>query len=118
MGSERPGYFRRPYSLSAMWLLFNRVSANDAQIYDSGAGRPALRAQDYSEGILLRRLPLHLEQRGRTHHRTSLASVLPGPRARQSDGFGRWRAGKGKIVGDSPGRIAGQLIQFGMMIVR
>ena len=35
-----------------------------------------LRAQNYSEGILLRGLPFHLDQRGRAHDRPTLASLL------------------------------------------
>src|SRR5260370_39828155 len=63
-----------------MRILEHRVSTNDAEVPDSGIGRPALRAKNYPEGILLPGLSLHLEQRGRTHHRPALAPVLPGTR--------------------------------------
>ena len=52
-----------PDPLPAMQFVPHRVSADDPQIYHPGAGQHSFRAQDFSEGILLRGLPLHLEQR-------------------------------------------------------
>jgi hypothetical protein len=59
-----------------MRLFKYRVSADDPKIHDSGARWRALRAQNYSQRVLLSGLPLHLEQPGRAHNRTALASVL------------------------------------------
>src|SRR5882762_1751914 len=80
MGNERSGRCRRYYSLPAMRVVEHRVSANDAEVPDSGVGRAPLRDENHPQGILLPGLSLHLEQRGRAHHRPALAPVLSGPR--------------------------------------
>src|SRR5438552_15098087 len=80
MGGDRSGYFRRTGSLSAVWLFQYRVSADDPEIRDSGARWHSLRGKNYPERILLSGLSLYLEQRGRTHHRATLASFLSRPR--------------------------------------
>src|SRR5882762_8490843 len=85
MGNERSGRCRRYYSLPAMRVVEHRVSANDAEVPDSGVGRAPLRDENHSQGILLPGLSLHLEQRGRAHHRPALAPVLPGTRGSDLD---------------------------------
>src|ERR1051325_3708387 len=88
MGNERSGNWQRDDALSAMQLERDRVSADDAK-GDYARGRDAtLHAPDFAEGILLPGLSLHLEQRGRAHHRPALAPVLP-------------RSGKGDLTNRS-----------------
>ena len=53
----------------------------------------------FPKGILLRRLPLHVEQRRPTYAGASLAPFLSGARVRRSDGLVHWRDRKRKIVG-------------------
>jgi LysM repeat protein len=65
-----------------MQLFEYRISPDDSKIHDSRAGRGALRPQDYSQGVLLPGLPFYLEQPGRTHDRTALASLLSRERIR------------------------------------
>src|SRR5436305_1557618 len=83
MGIERSRCRNCDDSMPPMRLLEHRISADDAKVSDAGAGGTALRAQNYSEGVLLPGLSLHLEQRGRAHHRPALAPLLP--RGRESD---------------------------------
>src|SRR5262245_27980741 len=59
-----------------MQLFEYRISTDDSKIYDSCAGWSALRAQNHSQGVLLPGLPFYLEQPGRAHDRTALASLL------------------------------------------
>src|SRR5215813_9144968 len=59
-----------------MQFLEYRISADDSKIHDSCSGWIALRAQNYSQGVLLPGLPFYLEQPGRAHDRTALASLL------------------------------------------
>src|ERR1700737_5273872 len=76
MGIDRSRHCLSHYSLSAMRILPHRVSANDQKGVDAGPGQRALRAESFSEGILLRGLPLHLEQRRTERAISSLAPVL------------------------------------------
>src|SRR5438552_19098158 len=78
MGSNGPGDLRRADSLSTMRLVKHRVSADDSEIHDPGAGRYSLCAKNYSQGILLSGLPFYLDQRGGTYYRSALASFLSG----------------------------------------
>src|ERR1043166_8704035 len=59
-----------------MQFLEYRISPDDSKIHDSCAGWSALRAQNYSQGVLLPGLPFYLEQPGRAHDRPALASLL------------------------------------------
>src|SRR6266542_511771 len=77
-----------------MQLFEYRISKNDSKIYDSCAGWSALRAQNYSQGVLLPGLPFYLEQSGRAHYRTPLASLLSWKRIRD-----RRRVGKTDVSG-------------------
>jgi hypothetical protein len=65
-----------------MQLFKYRVPADDAEIFDACTRRPALRAENYSEGILLSGLPLYLDEPRRAYNWTPLASVLPWKRSR------------------------------------
>src|SRR5207253_833144 len=65
-----------------MQLFKYRVPTDDAEIFDACTRRRAMRAEDYSEGILLSGLPLYLDEPGRTYNWTPLASVLPWKRSR------------------------------------
>ena len=65
-----------------MQLFKYRVPADDTEIFDARTRRLALRAENYSEGILLSGLPLYLDEPGRAYNWTPLASVLPGKRSR------------------------------------
>src|SRR5262252_4508561 len=76
MGSNRSRHLRRVDSLPTMQLFEYRVPADDAEIFDARTGRLAMRAENYSEGILLSGLPLYLDKPGRAFNRTPLASVL------------------------------------------
>src|SRR5436190_6156166 len=75
-------HLRCPYSLPAMQLFKYRVPADDAEISHARTRRRALRAENYSEGILLSRLPLYMDKPGRAFDRTPLASVLSWKRSR------------------------------------
>src|SRR5947209_15702979 len=83
MGDQRSGSCCRHDSLPAVRIVKHRVSTDDAEIYDAGAGGAVVRVEDYSQGVLLPGLSFHVEQRGRTHYRPALASLLP--RRRKSD---------------------------------
>src|SRR4029077_3875861 len=65
-----------------MQLFKYRVSADDAGIFDACTRRRALRAENYSERILLSGLPLYLDKPGRAYNWTPLASVLSRKRSR------------------------------------
>ena len=60
-----------------MQLFKYRVPADDAEIFDARSRRRALRAENYSERILLSGLPLYLDKPGRAYNWTPLASVFP-----------------------------------------
>src|ERR1700746_2080429 len=62
--------------MPAVQLFEYRISTDDSKIHDSCASWRALRAQNYSQGVLLPGLPFYLEQPGRTHYRTALAPLL------------------------------------------
>src|SRR6266404_1967366 len=66
-----------------MRLFKHRVPANDSKIHYAGARRCSLRAENFAKGILLSGLPLHVEQRRRTHTRPPVAPFLPGGRVWQ-----------------------------------
>src|SRR5439155_24414907 len=76
VGINRSGYLRRPYSLPAMRLFEYRVPADDPKIYDACTRGGALRSENYSQGVLLPGLSLHLDQPGGAHHWAAVASVL------------------------------------------
>ena len=59
-----------------MQLFKYRVPPDDAEIFDARSRRRALRAENYSERILLSGLPLYLDKPGRAFDRSPLASVL------------------------------------------
>src|SRR5438046_9799343 len=59
-----------------MQLFQHRISTDDSKIHDSCAAWCALRAQNHSQGVLLPGLPFYLEQPGRAHDWTPLASLL------------------------------------------
>jgi len=59
-----------------MQLFEYRISTDDSKIHDSCAGWCALRDQNHSQGVLLPGLPFYLEQSGRAHDWTPLASLL------------------------------------------
>src|SRR5881392_2640369 len=65
-----------------MQLFKYRVPADDAEIFDACTSRRALRAENYSERILLSGLPLYLDKPGRAYNRAPLASVLSWKRSR------------------------------------
>src|SRR5215475_2329232 len=65
-----------------MQLFKYRVPSDDAEIFDACTRRPALRAENYSQGILLSGLPLYLDKPGRAFNWTPLASVLSWKRSR------------------------------------
>src|SRR5215469_14093129 len=85
MGIHGSGHLRRFDSLPAMQLFKYRVPADDAEIFDACTRRLAMCAKNYSKGILLSGLPLHLDESGRAHNWTPLASVL----SRRGDQLGR-----------------------------
>src|SRR5207244_12669402 len=62
--------------MPAMQLFEYRISTDDSKIHDSCAGWCALRAQNRSQGVLLPGLPFYLEQPGRAHDWTRVASLL------------------------------------------
>jgi len=63
-------------------MIKYRIPADDAEIFDARTRRRALRAENYSERILLSGLPLYLDKPGRAYNWTPLASVLPWKRSR------------------------------------
>src|ERR1700733_555638 len=59
MGSDRSrGRLRHP--LPAMQIAPDRISAADAEVHHPGDREHSFHAQDFSKGILLSGLPLHL----------------------------------------------------------
>src|SRR6266480_4193256 len=82
MGIDRSRHLCCPDSLPTMQLFKHRVSADDAEIFDACTRRRALRAENYSERILLSGLPLYLDKPGRAYNWTPLASVLSWKRSR------------------------------------
>ena len=65
-----------------MQLFKYRVPADDAEIFDARTRWLAMRAKNYSQGILLSGLPLYLDKPGRAFNWTPLASVLSWKRSR------------------------------------
>src|SRR5262249_46813888 len=65
-----------------MQLFKYRISPDDTEIFDAGAGWRSLRAQNHPQGILLSGLPLHMDESGRAYYWAALASVLSGKRSR------------------------------------
>src|SRR5213082_3427186 len=80
-----------------MRLLKYRVSADDPQIHYPRACWHSLHAENYSEGILLFGLPLHLEQRRRAYPGPPLASFLSWPRVGQREFVGQPLCSTGAI---------------------
>ena len=65
-----------------MQLFKYRVPADDAEIFDACTRRSALRAENYSQGILLSGLPLYVDKPGRAFNWPPLAPVLSWKRSR------------------------------------
>src|SRR5205809_6537300 len=80
-----------------MRLLKYRVSADDPQIHHPRARWRSLHVENYSEGILLFGLPLHLEQRRRAYPGPPLASFLSWPRVGQREFVGQPLCSTGAI---------------------
>src|SRR4026209_860848 len=84
-----------------MQLFKYRVPADDAEIFNASPRRRALRAENYSERILLSGLPLYLDKPGRAYNWNPVASVLSWKRSRT--GLKR-RAVKPRSVKAGPSR--------------